>query len=166
MKRAISIMLMVVLSLIACGKEKESNFSYLTHRIVELRNGGSDGDGINVLQSPIKVSEDDYFLMGCDNSCAIRNNPTVPREEISENRWMSAAPDLPRKCAGYNYHSGPDGIETFLNDCTVKKYQSFPEEVAWHYIRVKELRAQGMEVEERVETMTKEAKTKPWERMK
>jgi len=56
-------------------------------------------------------------------------------------------------------------VDAFLTQVPKKQYQATPEEVAWHYVRLKELKAKGMPMEVRVQTMREEAKAKPWEKI-
>jgi hypothetical protein len=142
------------------GASKASVFRQKANRIVQLRAHNTP------------VSKDDYLLMGCDNSCARRNHPQVPEDELREFIWMAGGEDLSEREAGYNAEATQDAktgkwhIDRFLNDCTKSKYQASPEEVAWHYLRVVELRAKGIPRDERIATMTAEAKGKPWLKLK
>ena len=138
-------------------------------RIAEIRGGGSSTDGAWMLLDPLKISEDDYFLMGCDCSCTRRNFPNVPGHERMEGRWFAGADDLPQRCAGHNFHGSTpkDGrmrIDSFYTTLPRAAYRASPQEVEWHYNRVRELRAANVPQNERMATMTAEAKGKPWEK--
>lgn len=145
-----------------------SEFRQKAERIAALRGGGGGTqDSILLLSLPVKISEDDYLLMGCDNATAERNFPNVPERERMESQWFAGAPDLSKSSVGSNYHASRrrDGtweFEAFIAGLPRKQFQVSPEEVAWHYLRVKELRSQKMPVEQRIETMNREAKEKPW----
>lgn len=139
------------------------------HRIAErvrvIRSAGAGSDGIHMLRIPVKIGEDDYLLMGCDNSSAKRNHPDVPRANREEGRWFAGASDLKPRFGNMHGTIGRDGVErvdSFYTTLPRPEYQADPLEVAWHYIRVKQLRALGMPEAERIATMTAEAKNKPW----
>lgn len=148
------------------GGSVKSTLKQHAARIAEIRRGGSPEDGAHLLSDPLKISEDDYLLMGCDNSSAARNFPDVPQAEREEERWYAGGDDL-KGDRFFNVHltqraGGSWGVDAFYTTRPRSQYQASPEEVAWHYIRVKQLRAQGMPVEQRMKTMGEEAKAKPW----
>jgi hypothetical protein len=138
----------------------------VARRVLELRGSGSGADGLHVLRQPVRVSQDDYLIMGCDNSCAQRNHPDVPRKEIVEWVWMNGSPDLKDGHFGNSHglirKDGTVEIESFLTDRPKPEYQASPEEVEWHYYRFQELKKQGMPQPERIATLKAEAALKPW----
>lgn len=164
------LMTVAALAMAACGTSAaKTEFRQHAERITEIRAGGSSEDGINLLTSSLKISEDDYLLMGCDNSCATRNFPDVAREEREEGRWFAGGDDL--KDRFYNAHltertDGTWAVEAFYTTLPREPYRASAEEVAWHYVRVKQLRAEGMPVEQRIATMNAEAKGRPWLNMR
>jgi hypothetical protein len=142
-------------------------FKQIVNRINEIRNAGSNANSFDLLTSPVKISANDYLLMGCDNSSARRNYPHLSRSEREQGVWYAGADDLPEIAAGHNLSGqvrddGTIKIDSFYTNMPRPEFQAAPEEVAWHYTRIVDLRAQGMPQEQRIETMTREAKTKPW----
>lgn len=137
----------------------------LIKRIQKIRQSGSCNDGIHTMrQTPI--SQDDYFLMECDCSSAKRNYPDISHEERTEGRWFTGGNDLDGS-RFWNSHStkrddGTWHVDSFYRDLPKIEYQSTPQEVVWHYMRVKELRISGISNETRLEIMSEEAKQKPW----
>lgn len=147
-----------------------TEFSEKSSRIEEIRNsgGGEISVTMGLHSSTSKISQDDYFLMGCDNSCSKRNFPDVSEYEREEGRWFSGANDLDGSNFG-NSHGTKVGdrwiVDSFYSSLPKKKYQSSPQEVAWHYLRVRELRRQNIEKEKRISMLREESKEKPWEKM-
>lgn len=145
---------------------RRSSLQRLAARVRAIRGAGSSTDGLHTLSLPVKITEADYWLMGSDNSSAARNFPDISRKEREEQRWFAAARGW--NPPSWNSHGiSEDGgktyhVETFLTSLPRSQYQATPEEVAWHAIRVKELRAAQMPIEQRVKTMTREAKEQPW----
>lgn len=129
-------------------------------RIAAIRLGGRS----------IRISMDDYLLMGCDNSSARRNFPDVPREQREEGRWFTGGDDLPDNISpnaeGSVRKDGTLVVDRFYTSLPRKAYQASAAEVAWHYVRLKELRAQDIPAEQRIEMMDAEAKNRPWEEMR
>lgn len=145
-----------------------SDFRKAADRIEEIRKVGTPNDGLHTLFQAVKICQEDYFLMGCDNSCAARNHPNVPRDQLVEFLWFTGDDDLDSSNFG-NCHSTKKGnrwiVESFMTDRPLKEYQSTPEEVAWHYLRVKQLRAAQIPQDQRIMMLKKEADLKPWENM-
>lgn len=159
-----------VSGLFAHVHDGRSTFRIKADRIAEIRGSGARDDGIHTIMQAVKISRDDYFLMGCDNSSARRNYPHLSYEERTEGRWFAGAADLTDKEAGGNSHGtyrrdGTIEIESFYTTLPKRQYQASPEEVAWHYVRLIELRQQNVPQPDRVATMNEEAKARPWEKM-
>lgn len=143
----------------------QSEFRQKADRIAEIYGAGSAQDGIHTLFG-LKISEDDYMLMGCANSCGKRNFPDVSNDDRSEGRWFTGGHDLDGS-RFYNCHltqrsNGTWAVDSFYSSVPRPEYRPSPEEVAWHYCRVKELRAGKIPQEERARTISTEAKNKPW----
>ncbi len=139
----------------------------LVRRLVEIRSGGTEVDSPFATASPLKITDEDMMLVGSDQGTAQRNHPAVDLFELYEGRWFAAAKRLDPRYAGHNYHGerrkdGTLKIETLYVSLPKSKYQAAPEEVVWHMMRVLELRAQGVPVEERVRIMATEARSTPW----
>jgi hypothetical protein len=90
----------------------------------------------------------------------------VPRDIREDARWFTGGDGLHEVYNGGNSHqtkrNGVWEIDSFYATLPRPEYQSIPEEVAWHYMRVKSLRAAGMPQPERIQTLAAEAATKPW----
>lgn len=153
-------------SLPALAAMTKSDFRQHADRLVQIRGSGSASDGLHTIMQSVKINDDDYLLMGCDNSSAARNFPNVDSDTREEGRWFSGATNLTDKHFGNSHGNirkdGTVEIESFYTSLPRKEYQASPEEVAWHYVRVKQLRAEGMPTDKRISTMTAEAKDKPW----
>lgn len=148
-------------------KNRKHLFSRLVERIKLLRIAGSHQNGNGILMGEIKVSADDYLLMGSDNSCARRNFPDISREELYDFFWFAGDRDLSEDAAGYNAHftKSEDGkwhVDSFYTNLPKPQYQSSPEEVAWHYIRLKELRQKNIPRDRRIKIIQDESNSKPW----
>lgn len=144
-----------------------SEFRRVADRVVELRDGAPSGRGIVAALHPnkYKVNPDDYLIMGCDNSSAARNHPDVPRAQLTDHHWF-AARDFPMDAVSFGNAEGTgDHYDSFYSDLVRPEYRASPEEVAWHYLRVKALRAADMPRPERIATLKAESATKPWEQM-
>jgi hypothetical protein len=153
-------------------KWKRNNLTELANRVRKIRGTGSVSDGIHTMSQAVKINNDDFYLMACDNSSARRNHPNTTYLERSRQRWFTGArsltgarpwdPPSAKPGVSLNYHSTGDHIESFVAETPKRKYQAPAEEVVWHCIRVVELRKQGVPRDQRIKIMTKEAKTKPW----
>ena len=146
---------------------KKRLFFQLAERIKLLRNAGLSSNSSAILTSDIKVSENDYLLMGSDNSCARRNFPDIPQEELYDFFWFAGDSDLSEEAAGYNatFTQSKDGkwlVDSFRTNLPKPQYQASPEEVAWHYMRLKELRQKDVPRDQRIKSMQAESYNKPW----
>ncbi len=157
------------LGFVAChgqhGSNRTTKFRQLADRVVAIRQNGQGGDSFSILKAPVRITEDDYFLMGCDNSSTIREHPDRRREELTTQRWYRGAPDLKRHSWNSHETQRPDGsweVDSFLTEVPNPQFYVAPEEVAWHYLRVVELRNQGVPIEERKQILKAEAVGKPW----
>jgi len=153
------------------------SFSDDVKRIQEIRQnvdptGAVDARSLTLAASlgGIAISEHDYLLMGCDVSSTKRNYPGISHQQLLQP--VSFAGDGTLKVddlKDFNYTSTQRGgvwyVDTVDTGIPKLQYQASPQEVAWHCMRVMQLRAQGMEVDDRIRTMTEEAKTKPWEHL-
>lgn len=157
--------LAIAIVTLAVAYEKD-DLHRLAERVKELRSTGTKTDGPLAAVQTVKINDNDYMLMGADNSCANRNFPDVSRAEREEGLWFAGSEDLTADFA--NAHLTKDEktgklvVDCFYATRPRKEYQASPEEVAWHLLRVLELRKAGKPLEERMELMRTEAKTKPW----
>lgn len=146
-----------------------SDFRRAADRIAEIYGSGVREDGIHTLQQTVKITEHDYLLMGCANSCARCNFPDLDRSDREEGRWFAGGDDLESNNRFGNYHATKRGdrwiVDSFYTSLPRPQFRATPEEVAWHYLRVKELRALNTPQPERVTIMDAERATKPWEQM-
>jgi len=121
----------------------KSDFRIHADRIAEIRQGGWEKEGVHMIYAPVKISADDYFLMGCDNSSAQRDHPELSPEEREESFWFAGGDDLTSsKINSGNYEAtkNSDGswhVDSFYTTLPKPEYQASPEEVAWHYVRVR-----------------------------
>lgn len=174
MRNIVQILLLGLFGAVACLSSShialgQSDFQRLVLRVQEIRQTGSPTNGIHLLSARVQINEDDYFLMGCDISSARRNHPEVKNyESLAGGKWFAGSPDLNSQHApngSFTEVGGKWRVDAFYTSLTRPEYQASPQEVAWHYLRVKELRAQNIPVSHRVAIMNGEAKSKPWERM-
>ena len=141
----------------------------LVDRVRRYRAAGSLADGPHLLFDAVKIDATDYALMGADNSCARIKSDEAPPEHHSENRWFAIARSWTDAPYFYNHHgASEDGGKTFYIESALlsvprAEYQASPEEVVWHYLRVRELTEQGVEQARRIEVMTGERAARPWQ---
>jgi limonene-1,2-epoxide hydrolase len=143
-------------------------FDAAVKRVTEIRNAASVIDSPRLLMSKVLITNQDYQLIGSDMSSSIRNHPDIPEEDIGQACWFGAAKDFDLQNPVYNYHgttvNGKEIVEAFMAALPKPEYRASPQEVAWHYVRVRQLRAQGVALEKRREVIKTEALRKPWEK--
>jgi hypothetical protein len=148
--------------------------SDLIRRVLRYRRSGFIVDGIHTLQG-FQIDDVDYSLMGADNSCSEINHPEIGQDSDEKGfrqlLWFAIkkGTEISKRSFGNSHGSSDDGgktyyTETAMLDIPKRQYQSSPEEVVWHHLRVNELRKKGVKQPERVYIMSKERKSKPWAR--
>lgn len=135
------------------------------NRIGQIFGGPSSDDSRAAFLGGIAISEADYALIGAANSCAERNNPGIRGEALVEGHWFAGGDDLDISHAGWNCHTTGNRVDSFFTGIPRPQYRPTPEEVAWHSLRVPELKAGGLSVDQRIAVLTAEAQTKPWEHL-
>ncbi len=139
----------------------------LIERIVSYRGGRSENDGIHMLFKETGVDDLAWDLMGADNSTA-QVNSGLSFEDCTEGRWFKITDGsaLAKRHFGNSHGSlsseGEDITESAYMSIPKPQYQADPREVAWHHLRVTDLRAESVPQEDRVRIMTAERATSPW----
>ena len=132
-------------------------------RIEEIRDAPS-----GLIDRSVKISESDYLLMCTDCSLAVRDNPGVGLSQLLRSSWFAGAPGLDRShftsvYSNQNDKTGQWVVYVFRTTLPAKDYQASAREVAWHFLRIQELRLAGISLKERQEAIKKEAARRPWE---
>jgi hypothetical protein len=132
-------------------------------RIEEIRDARS-----GLVDRSVKISESDYLLMCTDCSLSVRNHPGVSQSQLLRSSWFAGAPGLDRSHFKMVYTSqdgktGKWAVYVFQATLPAKEYQASAREVAWYFLRIKELRLAGMSLSERQEAINEGATERPWE---
>jgi hypothetical protein len=132
-------------------------------RIEEIRDAPS-----GLKDRSVVISESDYLLMCTDCSLSVRNHPGISLSQVLRSSWFAGAPGLDRShfktiYTSQNDKTGKWVVYAFQSTLPAKEYQTSAREVAWYFLRVKELRLAGMSLKDRREAINAEATKRPWE---
>jgi hypothetical protein len=139
-------------------------------RIDTIRNGGLSQDGPWVLMDPLKISEDDYFLVVTDFTTTKQKHPDIQYPDLGEFRHFSAASDLKEEHV-LNGHSTLVGDKWIVEEIGLwipkPEYQASAKEIAWKHLRFRQLG--GLKDKETARAawhqVDTEAQTKPWNKL-
>ena len=141
---------------------RDAELAKAAARVEEIRDAPS-----GLIDRSVLISESDYLLMCTDCSLSVRDHPSVALSQLLRSSWFAGAPDLDRSHFKTVYASQDDKagkwiVYAFRSTLPAKEYRTSAREVAWYFLRIKELRLAGMSLKQRQETIRKEATERPW----
>jgi hypothetical protein len=131
-------------------------------RIEEIRDAPS-----GLIDRSVLISESDYLLMCTDCSLSVRDHPGVSLSQLLRSSWFAGAPGLDRSHfkTVYTSQNGKTGkwvVYAFPSTLPAREYQVSARQVAWYFLRIKELRLAGRSLKERQQAINEEATGRPW----